>query len=185
MSDAPADDRVRCGWIDRSRLSPEDFVLYRDYHDTEWGRPLRDSAALRVGFPVLPVAFLRSTGPLPAQAQVDHFVPWSRFPADFGHNFLLAHERCNAFKSDHLAAENHLALWITRNREHQAQFQERLASAALPGEREATAQIARWVYGQVDQVNGRVWVIDKVLKRLDPDWACYFAAGGETTDPRL
>ncbi|ULP39658.1 DNA-3-methyladenine glycosylase I [Mycolicibacterium rufum] len=32
--------------MDRSRLSPEDFVLYRDYHDTEWGRPLRDSAAL-------------------------------------------------------------------------------------------------------------------------------------------
>lgn len=46
MSDAPADERVRCGWIDRSRLSPEDFVLYRDYHDTEWGRPLRDAAAL-------------------------------------------------------------------------------------------------------------------------------------------
>ncbi|KRE29271.1 3-methyladenine DNA glycosylase [Mycobacterium sp. Soil538] len=46
MSEAPSDDRIRCGWIDRSRLSPEDFVLYRDYHDTEWGRPLRDSAAL-------------------------------------------------------------------------------------------------------------------------------------------
>ena len=41
-----ADDRVRCAWIDESRLSPEDFVLYRDYHDTEWGRPLRDSKAL-------------------------------------------------------------------------------------------------------------------------------------------
>jgi DNA-3-methyladenine glycosylase I len=27
-------------------LAPADFVLYRDYHDTEWGRPLRDSAAL-------------------------------------------------------------------------------------------------------------------------------------------
>ena len=41
-----ADDRVRCAWIDESRLSPDDFVLYRDYHDTEWGQPLRDSAAL-------------------------------------------------------------------------------------------------------------------------------------------
>ncbi len=40
------DDRVRCGWIDQSRLAPADFVLYRDYHDTEWGRPLRDSTAL-------------------------------------------------------------------------------------------------------------------------------------------
>jgi DNA-3-methyladenine glycosylase I len=40
------DGRPRCGWIDRSRLAPADFVLYRDYHDTEWGRPLRDSGAL-------------------------------------------------------------------------------------------------------------------------------------------
>ena len=43
----PEDDgRVRCGWIDQSRLAPADFTLYRDYHDTEWGRPLRDSKAL-------------------------------------------------------------------------------------------------------------------------------------------
>lgn len=40
------DGRVRCGWIDQARLSDDDFVLYRDYHDTEWGRPLRDSGAL-------------------------------------------------------------------------------------------------------------------------------------------
>lgn len=47
MTVAPEDDgRVRCGWIDESRLAPADFVLYRDYHDTEWGRPLRDSAGL-------------------------------------------------------------------------------------------------------------------------------------------
>ena len=27
-------------------MAPADFTLYRDYHDTEWGRPLRDSKAL-------------------------------------------------------------------------------------------------------------------------------------------
>lgn len=43
---AAADGRVRCGWIDQARLSEDDFVLYRDYHDSEWGRPLRDSGAL-------------------------------------------------------------------------------------------------------------------------------------------
>jgi DNA-3-methyladenine glycosylase I len=40
------DARVRCAWIDESRLAADDFILYRDYHDTEWGQPLRDSAAL-------------------------------------------------------------------------------------------------------------------------------------------
>ena len=44
--DAEDDGRVRCGWIDQSRLAPADFVLYRDYHDTEWGQPLRGSSAL-------------------------------------------------------------------------------------------------------------------------------------------
>jgi DNA-3-methyladenine glycosylase I len=43
---AAGDDRVRCAWIDESRLSADDFVMYRDYHDTEWGQPLRDSKAL-------------------------------------------------------------------------------------------------------------------------------------------
>jgi DNA-3-methyladenine glycosylase I len=46
VSKAASDDRVRCAWIDESRLAPDDFILYRDYHDTEWGQPLRDSQAL-------------------------------------------------------------------------------------------------------------------------------------------
>lgn len=46
MTAHAVDRRTRCGWIDQSRLSPGDFELYRDYHDTEWGRPLRGSAAL-------------------------------------------------------------------------------------------------------------------------------------------
>lgn len=43
-----ADGRVRCGWaaVGPDRAAHPDAVLYRDYHDTEWGRPLRDSAAL-------------------------------------------------------------------------------------------------------------------------------------------
>ncbi|AQA04090.1 3-methyladenine DNA glycosylase [Mycobacterium sp. MS1601] len=37
MSD---DGKVRCGWADSGS------ELYRDYHDTEWGRPLRGTVAL-------------------------------------------------------------------------------------------------------------------------------------------
>ncbi|KUI30072.1 3-methyladenine DNA glycosylase [Mycobacterium sp. IS-1496] len=43
----PVDDgRVRCGWLDGSRLAATDFELYRDYHDFEWGQPVRESPAL-------------------------------------------------------------------------------------------------------------------------------------------
>lgn len=42
----PDDGRVRCGWLDGSRLSPADYLMYRDYHDQEWGQPVRDSTHL-------------------------------------------------------------------------------------------------------------------------------------------
>ena len=38
------DERIRCGWaVGRPGA---DFDLYRDYHDQEWGRPLRGRVAL-------------------------------------------------------------------------------------------------------------------------------------------
>ncbi|MGV0835957.1 DNA-3-methyladenine glycosylase I [Mycolicibacterium thermoresistibile] len=40
------DGRIRCGWIDNARLKEADLLLYRDYHDTEWGQPVRGSTAL-------------------------------------------------------------------------------------------------------------------------------------------
>jgi hypothetical protein len=107
---------------------------------------------------------------------VDHFIPWSRYPADLGHNFVLAHRGCNHAKSDYLAAEHHLAAWAERNREHQAELQARLVEAALPCDPTATVQIATWVYQQTEKANGQVWVMKKVLRRLSPEWKNCFAA---------
>lgn len=114
--------------------------------------------------------------PLSRQSQVDHFVPWSRYPADLGHNFVLAHDKCNNAKTDFLAAENHLAAWIERNREHHIELQERLLAAALPCDLTATMQIAKWVYQQTEKANGQVWVEEKVLRHLSPEWVRCFAA---------
>jgi DNA-3-methyladenine glycosylase I len=47
-SPAGADGKVRCGWAagDVTRADTPDSVLYRNYHDTEWGQPLRGSREL-------------------------------------------------------------------------------------------------------------------------------------------
>ncbi|BBZ08650.1 DNA-3-methyladenine glycosylase I [Mycolicibacterium doricum] len=40
------DGRVRCGWLNGSGVAAADFELYQDYHDYEWGRPVRKTPAL-------------------------------------------------------------------------------------------------------------------------------------------
>ena len=108
--------------------------------------------------------------PLPKQSQVDHFIPWSRYPTDLGPNFVLAHNACNHAKSDHLAAEDHLAAWADRNRQHQEELRCRLLDAALPFDLSASIQIAQWAYEQTEKANGQVWVMEKVLQHLGPTW---------------
>jgi 5-methylcytosine-specific restriction endonuclease McrA len=109
-------------------------------------------------------------GKLSRQTEVDHFIPWSRYPVDLGHNFVLAHIACNNAKADYLAAEKHLAAWAERNRLHQEELQARLQAAALPCDFSASVQIARWVYQQTEKANGQVWVMEKVLQHLSPAW---------------
>lgn len=114
--------------------------------------------------------------PLARQTQVDHFIPWSRYPADLGHNFVLAHKACNNAKSDHVAAENHLAAWVERNQEHRAELQARLVEAALPCDLAGVVQIAKWVYQQTEKANGQVWERERVLRHLSAEWSKCFAA---------
>ena len=37
-------------------------------------------------------------GPVRAGGHVDHFVPWSRYTMDLGHNLVVIHESCNSAK---------------------------------------------------------------------------------------
>ena len=108
---------------------------------------------------------LRSTG------EVDHFIPWSRYPVDLGHNFVLAHRTCNAKKRDYLAAEIHLASWRERNDLHARSLIDFFEHAHLSHRLESSISITRWAYSQTFQANGLVWVEDDVLRHLGGGWA--------------
>jgi 5-methylcytosine-specific restriction endonuclease McrA len=108
--------------------------------------------------------------PLTGNAHIDHFVPWSRYPADLGHNFVAAHVACNHAKSDYLAAEEHLAAWSERNRLNREELDVRLREAELPCDLSASVQVARWAYEQTEMANGQVWVAEKTLRHLGPTW---------------
>lgn len=51
------------------------------------------------------------------RGEVDHFIPWSRFPEDGLDNLVMAHRSCNGAKRDHLAYEGHLERWLGRDKD--------------------------------------------------------------------
>jgi len=116
-------------------------------------------------------------GAIPRDAHVDHFVPWSRYPVDLGHNFVVVHSRCNLAKSDHLAAMPHLERWVQRNREHRYDLDLILEDAGLPSDGGVSLRVTRWAYGQVADRKGLVWHRGKAFIRLDPRWRSLLAAG--------
>ncbi len=106
---------------------------------------------------------------LKTEGAVDHFIPWSRYPLDLGHNLVLADTRCNAAKADRLAAFDHLERWSARNRD--PVLNDAFATESLPHGRDVTERVASWAYGQAEQVHAHVWLSGPDgLTDLDPRW---------------
>ena len=116
-------------------------------------------------------------GRLRSSMAVDHFIPWSRYPLDLGHNFVLAHNGCNSAKGDRLAAVPHLERWVERNQDtHLYELDRRFEHAGLVHDREASLRITRWAYEQVARQGGQVWVEGNELVRLGSEWETLLVA---------
>lgn len=68
--------------------------------------------------------------PLLHRAQVDHFIPWSRYPDNGLANLVVAHDHCNLAKRDFLAATDHVERWLARNGEVHGAAMEHIARDA-------------------------------------------------------
>ena len=51
----------------------------------------------------------------PKSGEVDHFIPWARYPFDSPFNLVLASRAENNKKSDQLASPEARARWLARN----------------------------------------------------------------------
>jgi 5-methylcytosine-specific restriction endonuclease McrA len=94
-------------------------------------------------------------GAIRTEPVVDHFVPWARYPLDLGHNFVLAHARCNAEKNDRLAAFEHLERWCGRNA--RPAWTAALEDRMLPHDSGLTNRVAAWAYALVETAGATVW----------------------------
>ena len=103
--------------------------------------------------------------------EVDHFIPWARYPIDLGHNFVLADRGCNHDKRDLLPAISHLERWVTRNLKQPDILGEYFDYHDLFHDRNASHAIATWAYTQVEMTNGDVWQAKKgEVIALSPEW---------------
>jgi hypothetical protein len=101
-------------------------------------------------------------------AHVDHFIPWSRYPVDLGHNFVLAHEGCNSSKSDRLAAREHLAKWSESVK--RAELQAELDRCEIINDVAVSVRVTQWAYRQSASAGGLTWLKGNVLVGLPEGW---------------
>lgn len=109
-------------------------------------------------------------GDLRRGGEVDHFVPWSRYPLDLGHNFVLAHRACNHDKSDVLAAVVHLERWCERNASAGADLAGTFDDLGALHDLPSSLRVASWSYSQAEATGSRLWLRRKELVPFDPAW---------------
>jgi len=109
-------------------------------------------------------------GKLREGGDIDHFVPWSRYPLDLGHNFVLAHAVCNRSKRDFLAAPYHLENWQKRNQLHGKALAQEFDSRSILHNQEATEKIAFWAYSQAETAGSNLWFRKDDVLPIDQSW---------------
>ncbi len=102
--------------------------------------------------------------------EIDHFVPWSRYPRDLAHNLVLAHKECNRHKSDVLAAETHLDRWLQRNHAQGASISEAARDANIIVDLSGTVNVAGWAYAHGASLRAATWLRGDEFELLSGRW---------------
>ena len=109
------------------------------------------------------------------QGEVDHFIPWSRYPIDLGHNFVLAHKSCNSSKSNMLASIAHLERWVQRNYMYGDDLSEQFNQLGIVHNLETSASVAKWAYQQAEITHSHLWVAKDRFEKIGGGWGEIFS----------
>ena len=102
------------------------------------------------------------------KAEVDHFVPFSMYPRDTAHNFVLAHEGCNRSKSDTLAALVHLERWRSWVDRHSSDLHEIGHEAGFITDLQSSLAVTRWGYNNALVGQGMAWLKSRQFVPITP-----------------
>ena len=100
-------------------------------------------------------------------ADVDHFIPFSLYPRDLVHNFVLTHGACNRSKSDTLAAKPHLERWIAFADQHSDDLTQIGSDAGVVGDISASRAVTTWSYKNALSGGALAWLRPKTYEPID------------------
>jgi hypothetical protein len=158
---------VRNSWIDKIRAYPRNQLVIGDkgnLSDFLFGTNRQSLLKARhVMHDIQQGSCFYCKKKIQTTGQVDHFIPWARYPNDLAHNFVLAHGNCNREKSAHLAAQSHRDAWYEQNIiTHSSAISSELSQYFSADSRRSEA-VASWAYQQGSQSNALLWLTGKTF----------------------
>jgi len=108
---------------------------------------------------------------------VDHFIPWSTFSYDYGHNFVLSCNRCNSYKSNYLASYDFLLGWMEWIHHNDELIDEEMSHRQIPTNISLSVNVSHSAYNQAEVQSQNVWKGGSAstgLVHLDSNWKILF-----------
>jgi len=169
---------ARARWMSHIRTNRRNISLLGGASDLEQFLFETSRQALRV----VGEGLKKLTGPrcfycdgMVDEIDVDHFVPFSLYPRDLAHNFVLAHPACNRSKSDALAAKPHLERWLAHVGTHSDDLREIGAAAGIVSDVRASRAVATWGYRSGLTAGSSAWLKSQAYETINASYMDCFA----------
>lgn len=114
--------------------------------------------------------------PLQARSDVDHFIPWAKYPNNAVENLVLAHPGCNGHKSNRIAAAPLLDRWCARLRDQHPLLLALADAARWEHSLARSLGLVRTVYGNL-RSGDPLWAGPGIIEHAEPDEIAYLLAG--------
>ncbi len=101
------------------------------------------------------------------EVEVDHFMPWARYPDNGLDNLVITHRTCNNAKRDFLAASEHVARWSDRASTLSRQLEEIAQHCNWERDLVRTAGVIRGVYLRLP-LDMKLWSKEREFVKPDP-----------------
>ncbi len=102
--------------------------------------------------------------PLKNNIEVDYFIPWSKYPINTTHNFVLTGHSCNNSKRDYLAEELFYEKWLERNQQHGHTIEQEAKTIGFTTTQFRSETISQWAYQIAVEHEDLVWSPEPSIK---------------------